>query len=107
MFIEDKTLQHVLVKLNDLATNELLRTKELELLPIELEDLQPIEFEPVSNHLTLGSIKGKDVHVHYYHDVHVLHNNVVVNSDQNDVFKKAFIDIYILGVSNPEGCVHS
>jgi hypothetical protein len=39
MFIEDRTLQPVLVKPNDLATNEPIRTRELELLPIELEDL--------------------------------------------------------------------
>jgi hypothetical protein len=47
------------------------RTKEPESLPIELEHLQPIEFEPVNNHWTHGSIKRIDVSVHYYHDVHV------------------------------------
>jgi hypothetical protein len=71
MLIEDKTLQPVITKPNDPATNEHVQTKELEPLPIELEDLQLVEFELVNNHLTLGSIKRTYVHVHYYHDVHV------------------------------------
>jgi hypothetical protein len=34
-------------------------------------------------------------------------NNVVVNNDPNNVFGKALIDVYLLEVSNLEGCVHS
>jgi hypothetical protein len=56
-FIENWTLQPVLAKPNDLVTNELVQTKELKPLPIELEDLQHVEFEPVNNHLTPSSIK--------------------------------------------------
>jgi hypothetical protein len=66
-FIEDKTLQHVLVKPGDLVTNELVQTKKPIPLLVELKDFQPIEFELVSNHLTFGSIKGIYVHVHHYH----------------------------------------
>jgi len=66
-----RTLQSVLAILSDLVTNEHVQTKEPKPLPIELEDLQHVEFELVNNHLTHGSIKGNDVHVHYYHDVHV------------------------------------
>jgi hypothetical protein len=29
-----------------------------------------------------------------------------VNNDPNDVFGKAFIDVYLLGISNPKGYVH-
>ncbi len=39
MFIEDKTLQLVLIKLNDLLIDEPIRTKEPKPLPVELEDL--------------------------------------------------------------------
>jgi sensor domain CHASE-containing protein len=30
-----------------------------------------------------------------------------VNNDPNKVFGKALINVYLLGVSNPKGCVHS
>jgi hypothetical protein len=70
-FIEDKTLQLVLVKLSVLATNEHVQTKEPKPLLVEPEDLQLVQFELVSNHLILGSIKGTNVPVHYYHDVPV------------------------------------
>ncbi len=54
-------LQPVLVNLGDLVTDEPVQTKELVPLLVELEDFQPIGFELVSNHLTLGSIKTKNV----------------------------------------------
>jgi hypothetical protein len=69
-----------------LVTNEPIQTKEPKPLPIELEDLQLVEFEPVNNHLTHGSIKGTYVYVHYYHDVHVQDSNVTIHNDQNDAF---------------------
>jgi hypothetical protein len=47
MFIEEKTLQLVLVKHGDLVINKLVQAKELVPLLVELEDFQPIEFEPV------------------------------------------------------------
>jgi hypothetical protein len=107
MFLEDKILQLVLAKPSDLATNELVETKEPEPLLVEHEDLQLVEFELVNNHLTPSNIKGINVLVHYYHDVLVQDNNAIVSNDQNDMFNKALIDIYILGVSNPKGCIHS
>jgi hypothetical protein len=55
--IEDITLQLVFIKPNDLVTNELVQTKEHEPLPIELEDIQPIEFEPINNHLHMAILK--------------------------------------------------
>jgi hypothetical protein len=61
-FIKDRTLQLVLVKPSDLVIDEPIQTKELDSQPIELEDFQPIEFEPVC-------IKGIDVVVHHYHNV--------------------------------------
>jgi hypothetical protein len=47
-FIENKTLQPVLVKPSDLVTDEPVQTKEPIPLSIESEDFQPIGFEPVS-----------------------------------------------------------
>ncbi len=57
-FIEYKIPQPVLAKPSDLVIDEHVQTKEHESLPIEHENLQPIEFEPVNNHLTHGNIKG-------------------------------------------------
>jgi hypothetical protein len=56
--------------------------------------------------LTFGSIKGTNVLVHYYHDVPILDNHAIV-SNHFDMVKNALIDVYILGVPNPKGCVHS
>ncbi len=107
MFIEDKTLQPISVKPSDLAIDKPIQTREPEPLPIEPKDLQPIEFEPFSNHLTLGNIIGTNVHVNYYHVVPIQDNNANVSIDQNDMYSKALIDVYILGVSNPKSCIHS
>jgi hypothetical protein len=41
-FIEDKTLQPILVKLGDLVTYEHVQTKKLVRLPVEPKDFQPI-----------------------------------------------------------------
>jgi hypothetical protein len=57
--------------------------------------------------LTPGNIKTIDVLVHHYHNLLVQDNNVTMNNDANDVFGKALIDVYLLGVSNPKGYVHS
>jgi hypothetical protein len=107
IFIEDKTLQHVLVKLGDLVTNKPIQTKKHVPLPVEIKDFQPIEFESVTNHSTLGSIKTTNVFVHHYHNLHVHNNNVVVSNDPNDMFGKAFIDVYLLGVYNLKNYVYS
>jgi hypothetical protein len=96
-----------LVKPSDLVIDKPIQAKEPIPLPVEPEDFQPIEFEPISNHSTHGKIKVIDVLVHHYHNLHVQDNNVEVNNDPNDVFGKAIIDVYLLGVSNPKGCVHS
>ncbi len=63
-FIKDRTLQLVLVKVkpSDLVIDEPIQTKELDSQPIELEDFQLVEFEPVC-------IKRIDVVVHHYHNV--------------------------------------
>jgi hypothetical protein len=41
------------------------------------------------------------------HNVRIQDNDVTGSNDQNDMFRKAPIDVYLLGVSNPKGCVHS
>ncbi len=94
-----------MVKLNDLVTDELVQTKEL--VPLEPKDFQLVGFEPVNNHLTLGSIKVIDVLVHYYHNLHVRDNIVAVSNDANDMFGKTLIDVYLLGLFNLKGYVHS
>ncbi len=106
-FIEDKTLQHVLVKPGDLVIDEPVQTKQLVPLPIEPKVFQPIGFEPVSNHLTHGNIKAKDVFVHHCHNLLIQDNNVAMSNDANDTFGKAIIDVYLLGVFNPKVYVHS
>ncbi len=103
-FIKDKTLQLVLTKLNDLVTNEHVQPKELEPLPIESKDLQPIKFELINNYLTHGRI---DVPIHYYHDAHDEYNNIIFHNDQNDTFIKALIDVYILEVYNSKNNIYS
>jgi hypothetical protein len=106
-FIEYKTLPLVLVKPSDLIINELVQTREPDSLPIKLEGFQPVKFEPICNYLTPSSIKGTNVLVHHYHNVLVQDNDVISNNDQNDMLKKALIDVYLLGVSNLKSCVHS
>jgi hypothetical protein len=106
-FIEDKTFQLVLVELGDLVNNKLVQTKDSIPLQVELEDFQLIEFELVNNHSTPSSIKTTYVLVHHYNNMHVQDNNVAVNNGRNEVFGKALIDVYLLGVSNPKGRVHS
>jgi hypothetical protein len=106
-FIANRTLQLVLTKPSDLVMDDPIQTKELEPLPVELKDFQPIEFKTINNHLTHGSVKGTNVTIHYYHDVHIEDNNVTIRNDQNDTFSEALIDIYILKVYNPKGHVYS
>jgi hypothetical protein len=107
MFIEDKTLQPILVKPGDLVIDELVQAKELVPLLIELEDFQPIEFEMVNNHLTSSNIKATNVFIHHYHNLFVQDNDVVVSIDPNDMFGTTIIDVYLFGVFNPKCCVHS
>jgi hypothetical protein len=90
-----------------LITDELVQTKEPKPLPVGLEDLQHVEFEPVNNYLTHGSIIKTNVLVHYYHDVPIEDNNAIVRNDQNDTFSETLIDIYILKVYNPKGYMYS
>jgi hypothetical protein len=71
--------------------DEPIQTKELEPLPNEPKDFQPIEVEPINNHLTHGNIKGKNVHIHYYNDVHIEDNNVTIRNDQNNTFSDPLI----------------
>ncbi len=57
--------------------------------------------------MTHGDIKGTNVPLYQYHNVPIQDNDVVGYNDRNDMFRKALIDVYLLGVSNPKGCVHS
>jgi len=66
-FIEDRTLQHLLVKPIDLVIDKLVQTKEHDSLFVELKGFQPLEFELVCNYLTPSHIKRIDVVVHHYH----------------------------------------
>ncbi len=93
-----------MVKPSNLVIDELIQTKELVPLLVEHEDFQLVGFKPISNHLTPGIIKVTDVLGHHYHNLPIWDNNVVVS---NDVFKKALIDVYLLGVSKLKGYVHS
>ncbi len=90
-----------------MITNDLVQTKEPEPLLVELEDLPHVEFELINNYLTHGSIIKIDLHVHYYHDVPVDDNNVIIDNDQNETFNETLIDVYILKVYYPEGYVYS
>jgi hypothetical protein len=51
--------------------NEHVQTKTLVPLLIEPKKFQSIGFEPVSNHLTPGNIKTRNLLVHRYHNLHV------------------------------------
>ncbi len=51
-FIEDITLQPVLMKPRDLVINELAQTREFDSLLVKPEGFQPIKFEQVRNYLT-------------------------------------------------------
>ncbi len=96
-------MQLILVKPGDLVIDGLVQTKEPIPLLVEHEEFQLVRFEPISNHLTFGNIKATNVFVHHYHSLPVRDNNVVVNNDLNDLFGKALIDVYLLGVSNLKG----
>jgi hypothetical protein len=47
-FIEDKTLQAILFKPNDLVMDEFVQTRELEPLFVEPKEFQLVEFELIS-----------------------------------------------------------
>ncbi len=49
-FIEDKTLQLVLVKLSDMIIDEHVQIEKLEPLLVEIENSKPIEFELINNY---------------------------------------------------------
>jgi hypothetical protein len=69
-----------LVKPSDLVTDELVQTCiEPNSLPIKHEGFRHVKLELVNNQLTLGSIKGTNVHVHHYHNVLVKDNDVAGN----------------------------
>jgi hypothetical protein len=50
-----------------MVIDELVQTKELNSLPIQLQGFQLVEFEPICNYLTPNCIKGIDVVVHHYY----------------------------------------
>ncbi len=57
--------------------------------------------------MILGNIKTTNVLIHQYHNLPIQDNNVIVRNDPNDVFRKAIINAYLVGVSNPKGYVYS
>jgi hypothetical protein len=74
--VEDRTLQHVLANLSDLVTNEHVQIEEPKPFLVENANFEFIEFEPINNYLTQGSIIRIDVHVQYNNDVFVEFNCV-------------------------------
>jgi hypothetical protein len=40
-------------------------------------------------------------------NVLVQDNNAIISNDQNDIFSKVLINVYILGVYNLNGCVYN
>jgi hypothetical protein len=68
-----------------------IQTKELEPLLVEPKDFQPIEFKPINNNLTHCNVKGTNVPIHYYHNVHIEDNNVTIRNDQNDNLMKRLL----------------
>ncbi len=88
-----------MVKPSDMVINEPVQTRELDSLPIEPEGFQLVEFELVCKYFTLNNIKGTYVHVQ--------DNDVTSSNYWNNMFRKALIDVYLLGGSNIKGCVHS
>jgi hypothetical protein len=63
-FIEDITLQLVLINFSDLVTNELIYTENPKPLLVENKDYERIKFEPINNNLTHGNIIGTNVLIH-------------------------------------------
>jgi len=106
MFIEDIILQPILTNLSDLVVDEHVQIKELEPLLVENANFEPIKFELVNNYSTYGNITGTNVPIHYYDNVLVELNYILVCNDQNDTFNEKPIDIYILEVWNLKNCIH-
>jgi len=107
MFIENITLQHVLVNLSDLIVDEHVKKKELEPLFVKNANFELVKFELVNNYSTHGNITRTNVPTHYYDNVHVEFNYMHVRSDQNDAFNEKLINICILEVWNPKSHIHS
>jgi len=107
MFIKHRTLQPLLAIPSDVVTNELVQTKRPKTLPIENENYELVEFEPVDNFLTHGNIIGIDVLVHYHEDVAIEFNYVLDYNDQNDAFSEISINICTLEVHKPKNHIYS
>jgi hypothetical protein len=105
-FIENRTLQPILVKPSDLATNEPIQIEIPKPPPVKNEDFEPIDFELVNNNLTLDNVAGVDVPLHYHGDVLVQSNDVLVCNDQNDIFAEERINVYTLEVYNLKSHVY-
>jgi len=96
VFIEDRYLQLVLTKLNDMVIDEPIQIKEHKPLLIENASSGFVEFELINNCLTCGSIIRTNVHVHYHNDVPIEFNYVPDYNDHNDTSNKVPIDVYTL-----------
>jgi hypothetical protein len=106
-FIENITLQPILVNLSDLVVDEHVQIEEPEPILIENENFKPVKFELVNNYLTHGSIIGTNIPIHYYDNVPIEFNYIPIHNDQNDAFNEKPIDICILEVWNPKSRIHS
>jgi hypothetical protein len=105
-FIEDITLQPILANPSDLVVDEHVQTKETEPILFENANFEPIKFKLINSYLTHGNITGTNVSIHYYDDVHIEFNYVLVRNDQDDTFSEKPIDICILEVWNPKSRIH-
>ncbi len=102
MFIQNKILQPILTTLNDLVTDKIVQAKELESLPIENENFEFVEFEPINNYLTHGNIIWTNVLIHYHNNVLIKFNYVFDCNDQNNAINEKPIDVCTLEVYNPK-----
>ncbi len=90
-----------------MVIDEPIQIEILEPLLVENEYSKHVEFEPVNNYLTHGSIIRADVLVHYLDDVHVQFNVVPIRNDQNNVFVEEPINVYTLEFYNLKRHVYS
>ncbi len=70
-FIEDRTLELVLIKLSDLTTEKPIQIKTFEPLIVEMDIFEPIVVEPINDNSTNGNITRNNVAVHYHNHIFI------------------------------------
>jgi hypothetical protein len=80
-FFKDRTLRSILANFSDLIIDEHVQITKLETLIVENDNSKLVEFEPINNYLTHGSIFGTYVLVHYHDDVPIEFNYVPIRND--------------------------